>query len=112
VFFAFLHRVDNSGGYVEREYAVGSGRIDLLVRWPHPSGEQRFAIELKVWRPGAGDPLERGLDQTCDYLDRLGLREGTLILFDHRPDAPPVHERARVEGVREKRGHAVTVVRA
>jgi hypothetical protein len=54
VFMAWLHRVVNGGAEIkacpggvaaiDREYAVGSGRIDLLVRWPLASGEvERFA---------------------------------------------------------------------
>ena len=33
VLMAFLQHVVNAGRYVEREYGVGRGRIDLLVRW-------------------------------------------------------------------------------
>ncbi len=50
---------------------------------------QRFALELKVWRPGRPDPVEAGLEQLNRYLERLGLDNGTLVLFDQRPDAPP-----------------------
>ena len=32
VLMAFLHRVANGGGTIEREYAIGSGRMDLLIR--------------------------------------------------------------------------------
>jgi hypothetical protein len=46
VLMAFLHRVANGGGTIEREYAIGSGRMDLL----HPLPRPRLAIELKVWR--------------------------------------------------------------
>ena len=31
---AWLQRIVNGGGYVDREYGVGRGRIDLLLRWP------------------------------------------------------------------------------
>lgn len=48
VFMAFLQRLINSGGSVEREYGIGRGRIDLLVRWPATNWKQRLAIELKV----------------------------------------------------------------
>jgi hypothetical protein len=30
---AFLQRIVNGGGSIGREYALGSGRVDLLVRW-------------------------------------------------------------------------------
>jgi len=35
VFMGYLHRIVNGGGYIDREYGVGRGRIDLLIRWPH-----------------------------------------------------------------------------
>ncbi len=111
VCMAYLQRVVNGGGYVDREYAVGSGRIDLCIRWPLPDGTvQRFALELKVWRPGRPDPLDSGLEQLSRYLERLGLEEGTLLLFDQRPDAPPFADR----GTRETRtvdGRQILVLR-
>jgi type II secretory pathway predicted ATPase ExeA len=110
IFMAFLQRVVNGGGSIDREYAVGSGRIDLCVRWPHPGGAQRWAIELKVWREGRPDPLAEGLDQLTGYLARLGLGQGILVLFDSRTQASPVPERcSRAEQNHE--GRKITVLR-
>lgn len=96
VFMAWLQRIVNGGGAIEREYAVGRGRLDLCVRWPaNGPKRQTFAAELKVWRSGRPDPLEAGLTQLCAYLERLGLGEGTLIIFDQRRDAPPLPERCQ-----------------
>jgi hypothetical protein len=93
VFMAFLQKVVNGGGFIDREYAVGRGRIDLCVRWPHPAGLERWAVELKVWRDGRPDPLVEGLEQLSGYLERLGLDEGTLVIFDLRPNLSPLPER-------------------
>lgn len=120
VFMAWLHRIVNGGEVearpagvpaIDREYAVGSGRIDLLVRWPLPAGGvERFAAELKVRREGDGDPLDDGLEQLGEYLDRLGLDAGTLVLFDQRDKAPPIRERcSRRE--QEHGGRRITVLR-
>jgi len=110
IFMAYLQRVVNGGGSIEREYAVGSGRIDLCVHWPHRSGVQRWAVELKVWRDGRPDPLGEGLSQLSGYLVRLGLDRGTLILFDGRSNAAPAPERcARTEV--EHAGRQLTVLR-
>ena len=84
VFMAFLQRIVNGGGQVVREYGVGRGRIDLLIRWPTPQGEQKWAIELKVWREGQKDPRPDGKKQLAAYLERLSLEEGTLVVFDLR----------------------------
>jgi len=111
VFMAYLQRVVNGGGFIDREYAVGSGRIDLCVRWPYPGGVERWALELKVWRDGRPDPLPEGLEQLSAYLDRLGLAEGTLLLFDTRTQAPaPLSERCSRSEV-EHRGRRITVLR-
>ena len=51
---AFLHRVVNGRGRIEREYALGSRRVDLLVVWPEGDGrESRFVVECKPVREGA-----------------------------------------------------------
>jgi len=110
VFMAYLQRVVNGGGFIDREYAVGSGRIDLCVRWPYPGGLDRWALELKVWRDGRPDPLAEGLEQLSGYLDRLGLDRGSLILFDGRSQAPPLPERCS-RSETEHRRHRITVVR-
>ncbi|NJL26736.1 MAG: ATP-binding protein [Thermoanaerobaculia bacterium] len=110
VFMAFLHKVVNGGGFVDREYAVGRGRIDLCVRWPWAGGVDRWAVELKVWRDGDRiDPIERGLDQLTTYLERLGLETGTLIVFDARTQAPPLPNRVTVTE-REQRGRRIAVL--
>ncbi len=116
IFMAFLQKITNGGARVglstiDREYAVGAGRIDLHLRWPLPGGGcQRFAIELKVWRDRYGDPLEEGRDQLADYLERLELSSGTLLIFDHRSKAPPLPERISREQI-EHRGGQITVLR-
>ena len=86
---AFLQRVVNSGGFIDREYGVGRGRIDLLLRWPYklPSGErawQREALELKVWKQAKPNPRDGGLKQLEAYIERLGLDHGFLVIFDRR----------------------------
>jgi hypothetical protein len=37
--------------------------------------------ELKIWRGQVAH--EKGLNQLSDYLDRLNLTEGYLVIFDH-----------------------------
>jgi hypothetical protein len=114
VLMAFLQRVVNGGGIVEREYGIGRGRIDLAIRWPLPAGRgrQEEAIELKVWRQGRPDPLSEGLSQLQEYLDRLGLRTGTLVIFDRRAGAPAIDQRTRFESAALPSGGTATVLRA
>jgi len=76
---AFLQRVVNAGGEINREMAVGNGRIDLLVKF----GKQEFALELKIIRDKY--TIEDGKEQLGRYLDRLGLNKGFLVIFDPGP---------------------------
>jgi hypothetical protein len=52
---AFLHRVINSGGRIEREYGLGRQRVDLLVLWPLELPEEdrpdwtRWQDRCKSW---------------------------------------------------------------
>lgn len=86
---AYLQRVVNGGGQVAREYGVGRGRIDLAITMPYTGADgrpsvQREGIELTVRRQGQRNPLSGGLGQLDEYLCRLGLTTGTLIIFDRR----------------------------
>jgi hypothetical protein len=82
-FMAWLQRVINGGGTVQREYAAGRGALDLLVEF---AGE-RFVVELKRVRPkdGMNTIRQDAIVQLVDYLDPLGEQQGWLILFDQRP---------------------------
>ncbi len=108
VLMAFLHRVVNGGGTLEREYAIGSGRMDLCPRY----GAVTLGMELKVWRDGAPDPLKEGLAQLDNYLAGLRLEAGWLILFDRRTGQPPIAERTTSTEQRSPQGRRIQVVRA
>jgi hypothetical protein len=108
VMMAFLQRVVNGGGILEREYAIGTERMDLYLRY----GDARLGIELKVWRDGRGDPLKRGLRQLDDYLAGLGLDSGWLVIFDQRTGLPPISERTTTEKAVTPSGRDIVVIRA
>ncbi len=85
---AFLHRVVNATGRIEREYALGSRRVDLLVVWPPETGRPgRFVVECKLLRSGRARTIERGLQQTAAYMDLCGTDIGHLVVFDMRESA-------------------------
>ena len=83
----FLQRIVNGGGYIDREYGLGRKRTDLLIRKPLTDGYgspvQRIVLELKIRRESLEKTIEKGLEQTFDYMDRVGSAdEGHLIIFD------------------------------
>ncbi|OQX98079.1 MAG: hypothetical protein B6I20_11510, partial [Bacteroidetes bacterium 4572_117] len=79
---AFLQRIINGGGRVEREYLYGSRRTDILVTWPFDNKVQKTIVELKLKYKSLEKTIENGLEQTADYMDKCGTKEGHLIIFD------------------------------
>ena len=109
---AFLHRVVNGGGRIEREYGLGRGRVDLLIVWPQsspPEGSgggrsQEFVVECKVVREGRGleSAVKEGVEQTAGYMDRSAAKAGHLVVIDQREgrswEEKVFHRRQRSEG--------------
>jgi hypothetical protein len=82
---AFLQRVLNGGGQIEREYAAGRGRMDLCVEFRG----QTWIIEVKIihdYETPRG-VLEEGLEQIKRYRDRFGNLPAYLVIFDRRTKA-------------------------
>ena len=102
--FQSIQRVVNSGGSIQREFAVGTKRADLVVTF----GGRKDVIELEL--ASASKALERGLAQVASYAKCLGRDAGYLILFDTSGDTP-WEDRGGVEEV-ESDGVTVVVVRA
>lgn len=106
VMMAFLHRVVNGGGSLEREYAIGRDRMDLCLRY----GDVTLGIEIKVQRDDRRNQLARGLEQLDGYLARLGVDSGWLVIFDRRQHVAPIEERLRTEVYKTDGGRSVSVI--
>ena len=100
---AFLQRIVNSGGRIEREYGLGRRRTDLLIVWPVSgrAGEtrtgtdrpaQKVVVECKVLRRSLNETLREGLAQTRAYMDRCTAAEGHLVIFDRTEGKPWVEK--------------------
>jgi len=97
---AFLQRVLNGGGDIQRECAAGYGRMDLGIEY----NQRWYIIEIKLLRDhdGAQTVREEGLEQIREYRDKispspLGTPKGSpkatagegfapayLVIFDRR----------------------------
>ena len=99
---AFLHRIVNGGGRIEREYALGSRRTDLLIVWPpgrfagaarEPGvPARRYVVECKILRGSLDATIREGLEQTLAYMDKCGAESGHLVVFD-RDESKPWEEK-------------------
>src|SRR6056297_2475383 len=123
---AFLQRIVNGGGLIDREYGLGRKRTDLYIRWPiikdrfaikekaypfpltyNPEDLQRIVIELKLKHNYSLETvLDEGLKQTTAYVNKTGAKEAYLIIFDQ--ENPNWEEKVFTEK-REYNGLAITV---
>ena len=79
---AFLQRVINGGGHIDREYATGRRRMDLCV---HFNGK-KYPIELKLLYNEK--TFAEGLEQLSAYMDTVGESTGWLVIFDRSTNKP------------------------
>jgi hypothetical protein len=82
---AFLQRVLNGGGRIDREYAAGRGRTDLLVEY----NAKRHVIEIKlIYEKQSPDTIKaKGLEQTTKYRDTVAPDASAyLVIFDRRTE--------------------------
>lgn len=94
VCMAYLQAAVNGGGQVEREYAAGSGRMDILIKWPVADEQgvvnlygtrfERHLFELKVWYEDRADPLPKALVQVGEYVQRVPCESVSVLVFDRR----------------------------
>ena len=105
-FQAFLQRVANGNGFIGREYAYGTKRADLVLKWWYAPGEgtgptdehdshcmpdarirrieQRIVIELKMIteRDTYEAVKSDALKQTAAYALRCDATESHIVIFD------------------------------
>jgi hypothetical protein len=82
---AFLQRVLNGGGRIDREYAAGRGRMDLCVEY----NKKRCIIEIKLIRSyNTPEKIrQEGLRQITKYRDKIAANAPAyLVIFDRRPN--------------------------
>ncbi len=78
ILMAFLQRVINTGGRIDRELATGRGRVDMCLHYEN----RKYPVEIKIRRDAK--TLEQGRKQLAAYMDTLGCDEGWLVIFDRR----------------------------
>jgi hypothetical protein len=116
---AFLQRILNGEGRIEREYALGSTRVDIFVRWFYDADkyqnedrkssrrEQRFVAELKKIYKSRETTIEAGLVQIEAYAKKCGALDAHLILFD--PDETKGWDEKIFAETRERNGREIQI---
>jgi len=82
---AFMQRVLNGGGRIDREYAAGRGRMDLAVEY----NKKFYIIEIKLVYSydTPEEVLEEGVVQITKYRSNIdSSAPAYLVIFDRRPE--------------------------
>jgi len=85
---AFLQRVVNGNGYVNREYGLSRYRTDILVEWHYKvNGEltiQNIVIEIKVLRKNEKYETIKteAIEQTLNYAQTCSVNKAHIMIFD------------------------------
>ncbi|MDR1269001.1 MAG: PD-(D/E)XK nuclease domain-containing protein, partial [Planctomycetaceae bacterium] len=82
---AFLQRITNGEGRIDREYAAGRGRMDLFIEYAKKS----CIIEIKLLHDydTPNEVKAEGLEQILSYRDKFGKDIPCyLVIFDRRSD--------------------------
>jgi hypothetical protein len=78
IFLAFIKPIINGAGYDFKEPQISEEkRLDVVITYH----QHQYVAELKIWRGPAAHT--KGVAQLVDYLDRMGLDTGYLLIFDH-----------------------------
>ncbi|HOD53973.1 MAG TPA: AAA-like domain-containing protein [Candidatus Cloacimonadota bacterium] len=85
---AFLQRVANGNGFINREYGVSRKRTDLMLKWSYSLNNQihyqKVVMELKVIneRYSFEKVRQEALIQTAEYARICGSDEAHILIFD------------------------------
>jgi hypothetical protein len=104
---AFMQRILNGGGRIDREVAAGSGKMDLYVEYH----DYKCIMEIKVLRDSKSYErvLEEGLQQIKRYQDRKAPGAPLyLLIFDRRSESKKTAWEERIKWDENVEG--VTVV--
>ncbi len=79
LFLSFLKLIINGHGFDFREVEISEERrLDITVTYYN----KKYIVELKIWRGETSH--QKGLAQLSDYLERTGLSEGYLLIFQNK----------------------------
>ena len=99
---AFLQRVINGGGHISREMALGKKRVDICIEWEN----QKYPIEIKLYK--GAKTIKDSTEQILDYMERVGSKEGWVVIFDRTPKKS-WSKKLYMKEVKQKAGKKVTI---
>ena len=85
---AYLQRMINGNGTIDREYAIGNKRTDLLIKRTYKKNNEfiteKIVIEIKVIndKQSYQSTKNEAIIQTAEYAQKFGVHEAQIMIFD------------------------------
>ena len=80
---AFLNRIIDGGGKIERIYGLGRRHFTLIITWPQ--ADQRFILELYYFQDSIKRMVKENIDKMYETMKTLDIKAGHLIIFNPNP---------------------------
>lgn len=82
---AFLNRIIDGGGKIERIYGLARRHFTLIITWPYAEGEQRIIIELYYFRASIKSMVKENIGDFLKRMTDLEIHDGHFIIFNQNP---------------------------
>ena len=91
LFLAFIKPIINGQGFDFKEVQISEERrLDIVITYLN----QKYVIELKVW--SGQEAHEKGIRQIKDYIDRVGVDKGYIVIYDFNKNKDQEWQQDRV----------------
>ena len=91
LFLAFIKPIINGQGFDFKEVQISEERrLDIVITYLN----QKYVIELKVWREQ--EAHEKGIRQIKDYIDRVEVDNGYIVIYDFNKNKDQEWQQDRV----------------
>jgi AAA+ ATPase superfamily predicted ATPase len=83
---AFLQRIIDGGGKIERKYGLGRGYTTLIIKWPYKDEIQKAVIDIHYLTRGFKELAKDSMETMVETLKTMSINNGHLIIFNPNPD--------------------------
>ncbi|MBN1696526.1 MAG: ATP-binding protein [Spirochaetales bacterium] len=85
-FQAFLQRIIDGGGKIQREYGIGRKFTTLTISWPYRQSIQKNLIDLHFFKPPLKEQMRKSVEELTVQMKERKISDGYVIIFSKNPD--------------------------
>ncbi|MBN2442277.1 MAG: AAA-like domain-containing protein, partial [Spirochaetales bacterium] len=83
---AFLQRIIDGGGKIERRYGLGREYTTLIIEWPYKQEIQKTIIDIRYLTYSYKELAKNGVEVLVNTLKTMSISSGHLIIFNPAVD--------------------------